>query len=103
MEEMSVAVEVEGTLWFVENFFAYAGQSYHELALYFLMRLPDGCKYLELDSFQSIEEESGTRLTFRWHARQPEALSKLPLLPSFLTGVLRELPAALQHVVHYDE
>lgn len=102
LEELGVAVEVERPLWFVESFFEYAGQSHHEIALYFLMRLPDGCKYLELDSFQDIEE-SGTRLTFRWFARQPETLRGLPLLPSFLQASLAELPATVQHVVHYDE
>jgi 8-oxo-dGTP pyrophosphatase MutT (NUDIX family) len=56
LEELGVLVKVERPLWFVENFYEYAGQSCHEIALYFLMHLPAGCKYLELDSFQGYEE-----------------------------------------------
>src|SRR5262245_3617383 len=39
-EELGVEVEVVRLLWFVENFFTYEEMRYHEIALYFLMRLP---------------------------------------------------------------
>lgn len=101
-EEIGVDVEVVRLLWFVENFFTYAGKRYHEIALYFLMRLPSGCSYLvEPGPFQG--DEQGIKLTFRWFPHRPETLSSLPLYPSFLRTALEELPESVQHVVHYDE
>jgi len=102
MEELGVEVEVVRLLWLVENFFTYAEKHYHEIALYFLMQFPDGCKYLEQSSFVGQEEE-GIKLSFQWFPQQPEILSELPLLPSFLQTAIQKLPEAMQHVVHHDE
>jgi len=100
-EELDVEVEIIRLLWVVENFFMYANKNYHEIALYFLMRLPASCKYLvQSGTFES--EDAGIPLTFRWFPRTPEILSALPLLPSFLCTELRELPEAAQHVIHTD-
>src|SRR4051794_23288156 len=40
IEELDAEVEIVRLLWFVENFFTYADLNYHEIALYFLMRIP---------------------------------------------------------------
>jgi ADP-ribose pyrophosphatase YjhB (NUDIX family) len=101
-EEIGVEVEVVRLLWFVENFFKYADKNYHEITLYFLMQLPSDCKYLTEPGPYSGSEEDGTKLIFRWFPRQPDVLSKLPLLPSFLRTALEKLPESVQHVVHYD-
>jgi len=45
-EEIDLKVEIVRLLWWVENFFTYENKRYHEIALYFLMQLPDGCNYL---------------------------------------------------------
>lgn len=98
-EELGVEVEVVRLLWVVENFFTYAHQDYHEISLYFLMRLPPACEYLiQPGPFPSQDAE--TRLTLRWFPRSPEALARLPLLPSFLQTAVQELPESTQHVVH---
>lgn len=102
-EEIGVQVEIVRLLWFVENFFAFAGKRYHEIALYFLMRLPTACKYLVEPGPFLVAEEGGTKLIFQWFPRQAEVLSSLPLLPSFLQTALQELPESVQHVVHVDE
>jgi ADP-ribose pyrophosphatase YjhB (NUDIX family) len=99
-EEIGTEVEVVRLLWFVENFFTYAGYRYHEIALYFLMRLPATCKYLDQGSFEG--EDAGVKLTFQWFPHQPEILSGLPLLPSFLQTAIQKLPESVQHVIHYD-
>ena len=39
-EGLAIDVDVVRLLWFVENFFDYEGLHYHEIALYFLLRLP---------------------------------------------------------------
>jgi 8-oxo-dGTP pyrophosphatase MutT (NUDIX family) len=99
-EEIGTEVEVVRLLWLVENFFIYAGKNYHEIALYFLMRLPTTCPYLS-GSFPG--EEGGVSLTFQWFPRQPEVLSSLPLLPSFLQTAIQNLPESVQHIIHYDK
>jgi len=100
-EEIGVQVEIVRLLWFVENFFTFAGKRYHEIALYFLMRLPTPCKYLvEPGPFDA--EDAGTKLIFQWFPRQAEVLSSLPLLPSFLQTAVQNLPESVQHVVHVD-
>lgn len=101
-EELDAEVEVVRLLWFVENFFIYAGRRYHEIALYFLMQFPADSSYLaQPGPFYGLEE--ALRLTFRWFSRQPEVLSGLPLLPSFLQTALQQLPESVQHVVQRDE
>lgn len=102
-EEIGVQVEVARLLWFVENFFSYEGKHCHELSLYFFMQLPAECKYLvEPGPFQSGEED-GTNSIFQWFPQQPQVLSSLPLLPSFLQTAVQRLPDSVQHVVHFDE
>lgn len=101
-EEIGIEVEVVRLLWFVENFFTYADKRYHEIALYFLMRLPPACEYLiQKGSFHGDEE--GVKLTFQWFPQQSDVLSRLPLLPSFLQTAVERLPESAQHIVHYDE
>lgn len=100
-EELDVEVEIVRLLWVVENFFMYANKRYHEIALYFLMRLPASCKYqIESGPFES--EDAGTPLTFRWFPRRPEVLTALPLHPAFLRTELRELPESAHHVIQND-
>ena len=99
-EELKVEIEVVRLLWLVENFFTYADKQYHEIALYFLMQFPATCPYLTQPSFPG--EEGELKLTFQWFPLEPEVLSSLPLLPSFLHTMLQDLPASAQHVVHYD-
>lgn len=101
-EELDVEVEIVRLLWFVENFFTYEDKHYHEIALYFLMQFPSTSKYLvQSEPFQGQEKE--VKLTFQWFPLEPEVLSSLPLLPSFLQTALQKLPESVQHVVHYDE
>src|SRR5262245_12155482 len=97
-EELGVEVEVIRPLWFVENFFTYSGKRYHEIALYFLMRLPNGCELLSHPGpFRG--EEAGTPLIFQWFSHKPETLSSLPLLPSFLQTALQDLPESIERVI----
>ena len=99
-EELSTDVEVLRLLWFVENFFDYDGLSYHEIALYFLIRFPLDSRPLALSAFKATDGD--TRLQFRWFPLQEETLANLPLLPSFLATGLRQLPTSVTHVVHRD-
>ncbi len=99
-EELSTDAEVLRLLWLVENFFDYDGLSYHELALYFLIRFPPDSELLTQNAFESTDGE--TRLHFKWYPLHEETLFSLPLLPSFLASGLRNLPTSVTHIVHWD-
>jgi hypothetical protein len=100
-EELGVEVEVVRLLWFVENFFTYDGKRYHEIALYFLMRLPAECDLLtQPGPFRG--EEAGTPLIFQWFSRKPDTLSGLPLLPAFLQTAVHQLPESIEHILQDD-
>jgi 8-oxo-dGTP pyrophosphatase MutT (NUDIX family) len=100
-EELDVDVEVVRPLWFVETFFDYDSMSYHEVAIYFLMHLPDGSAPQTSRTFTSID--AGVTLLFEWFPAQPAVLAALPLMPSFLAEGLCDLPPSMMHVVHRDE
>src|SRR5688572_18605664 len=51
LEELTTEVHVDRLLWVVENFFEYEGWSYHELALYFLVRFRPGSAPLCSEAF----------------------------------------------------
>ena len=100
-EELETSIEVVRLLWLVENFFEYDGVSYHEIALYFLIRFPTTSKPLTLRTFDG--DEAGMRLRFQWFPLDEAALAGLPLLPAFLPSGLTNLPASVVHLVHRDK
>lgn len=40
-EELAVQVSVERMLWFVENFFCYREQNFHEIGIYYYIKMLD--------------------------------------------------------------
>ena len=100
LEELRTDVHVDRLLWVVENFFEYEGWSYHELALYFLVRFRPGSAPLCSEAFDGAEADLPLR--FKWFPVRREALVALPLLPAFLPQALTELPRSAVHVVHRD-
>jgi len=99
-EELGISIEVVRLLWLVENFFEYEGLNYHELALYFLIRLPGGSAPLNSREFDA--SDAGTLLKFKWFPVDPEQLASLPLVPGFLPEGMANLPTAVVHVVQRD-
>ena len=99
-EELATGVEVVRLLWLVENFFDHDGLSYHELALYFLIRFPPNSTPTTQHAFESTDGD--TRLQFQWFPVREQTLRSLPLFPSFLATDLRTLPASVTHIVHRD-
>ncbi|MBE2234293.1 MAG: NUDIX domain-containing protein [Anaerolinea sp.] len=99
IEELQIQVDVVRLLWLVENFFQYRGLDFHELGLYFLMRVPaDWPRRMENGPFLGYEQ--GVQLFFQWFPL--EALPAMRVYPSFLASGLQDLPASPQHVVHID-
>ena len=101
-EELAADIEIIRLLWVVENFFEYDEKPYHELALYFLMRLPDDSPYLD-QSQSHAGQEAEPKLIFQWFPNEADTLTGLPLLPSFLQTALQQLPITTTHLVHFDE
>ena len=99
-EEIETQVVVERLLWVVENFFDYDGLSYHELSLYFLVRFRPDSMRLRTETFEGAD--ANVPLKFRWVPATREALSALPLRPTFLYEGLIDLPQATTHVVQRD-
>ena len=54
-EELEEEVQVERLLWLVENFFAHAGMTWHEIGLYFLVSLAEGSRFLASDGQKGLE------------------------------------------------
>ena len=97
-EELGVDVEVTRLLWVVENFYQYDDQPYHELAFYYLLALPAGCKPLaEREQFDGCEPD----YFFRWF--KLTELPSLRVLPEFLVEGLGALPDHTMHIVHRDK
>ncbi len=98
-EELSIEVDVVRLLWLVENFFQYRGLDYHELGLYFLMRVPADWP-LRTASGPFLGDEHGVKLFFQWFPL--DALPGMRIYPTFLIDGLRNLPPGPQHIVHTD-
>lgn len=105
-EELGIEVQVLRLLWLVENFFEYNEERFHELALYFLMEIPDGRTTRrtseEIDGVEQFwgEGDGNLRLIFRWF--DVADLEQVRLFPSFLRQGLKDLPTTPVHVVHWD-
>ena len=97
-EELGVEVDVGRLVWVVENFFEYEKMSYHELALYFLISLPENSPLYEEDEFPGDEE--GVKLIFKWFPL--DELEGIRLYPTFLRQALKAIPEAPEYIVHTD-
>ena len=96
-EELGVEIQIERLVWVVENFFEFDNKSYHELAFYFLMTLPQGfCKRGE--TFPANDGQ--IKLIFKWYGLKE--LKDIPLYPAFLRKGLNSIPETIQHIVHTD-
>ena len=105
IEELDEKVEIGRLVFVAENFFEFEGRSYHELALYYLMELPDDSELREKEEFYGKEDEywgkeTELKLIFRWYP--VDDLDDLDLYPTFLKEKLKSLPDRTEHIVHRD-
>ncbi len=98
-EELGVEVQVERLLWVLENFFVYRATEFHEVGLYYLMRLPPASPLLRVEG-DFYGTEGDLTLIFRWFPL--DTLETLPLYPTFLRDALLALPEQIIHLVHRD-
>ena len=99
-EELGVEARVERLLWVVENFFTHAGQSFHEVGLYYLMALPPDSPLLNISRVHEGDEH-GERMTYRWFPL--DELERTRVYPIFLREALPRIPNAIQHIVNVDD
>lgn len=99
-EEVQADVTVERLLWVVENFFAHEGKTFHELGMYFLMSFPENSPVLDTNKTFFVQE-AGHRFALQWLSL--DALSTMPVYPSFLQTALQALPDTMEHIVQIDE
>jgi ADP-ribose pyrophosphatase YjhB (NUDIX family) len=95
-EELGVLMNIERLLYVVENFFADANDTWHEIGFYFLMTAPVS-SYLNqsLDMITHVDE-AGNHLRFDW---LPIAqLERFPLYPPFFQKALQDIPECTMHI-----
>jgi ADP-ribose pyrophosphatase YjhB (NUDIX family) len=95
-EEFDIDCEVHRILWIAENFFLLAGQTFHEVGLYFLVSLPAQSPLLDKTKTFPIDEGV---LSFegRWFAL--DDVPAINLVPAFLRTGVQNLPHTPQHVI----
>lgn len=93
-EELGWQSEVIKHLWYLENFFEYRSELYHEISNIFLVSLINHPSIDSEADFIGIEEPK--KLVFRW---VPLALvSEYKIQPNFLQDRLNSLPDSLEHI-----
>jgi len=98
-EELGVPASTQRPLWIAETFFAHAGETHHQLALYHLVELPSDCLVMSGQGPFS-GSEGHLKLEFHWFdlCEVPE----LELYPRFLRSDLLKLPPTPEHRVEWD-
>lgn len=100
VEELGVELRIERLLWVVENIYRQRGVRFHEASLYYLASLPEDSPEAAATAPWKTLEEDGTPLLNQWH--RVDELEGVNLLPNFLCTRLRNLPAALEYILHRD-
>lgn len=96
-EELGVAVAAGPLRFIVENFFAHAGEPFHEIGFYFTAHLgADGEVLRGPGPFAGVEH--GQALEFRWFAMA--SLADIAIRPTFLREALLDDDMHCRHIVH---
>lgn len=93
-EELGCDVQIERLLWLAEYFFDYRDAPCHEIALYFLVTLPEGDEKLRTNSFEV--EDGGAELLFQWPPLA--SVSDMEIYPAFLRKALQSPPNTPVHI-----
>jgi ADP-ribose pyrophosphatase YjhB (NUDIX family) len=97
--EIGQEITVQRLLWVMEYVASMGGQPVHELGFYYLVDLPQGSPYKDLER-DHAGVERGHPLVLRWFPL--DALPDLPLFPEFLRTAVPQLPNSPEHVVQVD-
>jgi len=111
-EEIGIDIKVIRPLYFVENFFYFEGNDFHEISIFYLMEFPpDSRLVFENDTFYGKETELGfesdklygkeLELIFKWV--NINELEELRLYPLFLRKSLQNINPYPEHIINRDD
>jgi 8-oxo-dGTP pyrophosphatase MutT (NUDIX family) len=92
-EEIGAVAEIGRLLWVTESFFEYQERRFHEIGMYFVMRI--AADSLEDSNFRG--QEGAEDLEFWWCPLK--GLQTVNLQPEFLAMRLANLPRETEHLV----
>lgn len=96
-EELAMPAEIGPLVATSESFYRREEQDFHEIGFFYRVDLPgqspDG------KSPWLVRQDEGHDLSFHWVPLEGGALEDFNLLPAWLPGFLRNLPAAPAHIV----
>lgn len=93
-EEIDSDVTIERLLWFSENLFEHEARYWHEIALYYLITIPEPAPHLALDAIHRTMD-GRTEIYVRWFP-----IDRLPrVFPLFLPEGLQHLPEHPERIV----
>jgi 8-oxo-dGTP pyrophosphatase MutT (NUDIX family) len=99
-EELQIDAHVERLLWVNEHFFVQRRKLWHELAFYYLMKLPPSFVQRSWTTPIACQEQT-TLFLFEWVAL--DTLVSIELYPTFLRERLAVLPATVEHIIDADD
>lgn len=94
-EEVNIDGKVLRMLWYVEDFYKYKEESYHEIATYYLVELLDS-KFKDKEK-EFYGEEGEKTLIYKWF--NIKDLDKIELYPIFLKTKLNNLKENIEKIV----
>lgn len=95
-EELGELIVCGPLLYVAENFFEHAGESLHEIGLYFRANLSPGSPLLDKQRTHA-GTEGGQALEFAWFAL--DVLHELDLRPNFLKQALATTGLPFEHII----
>lgn len=97
-EEVNVEGKVLRQLWYVEEFYKYNGENYHEIGTYYLVNVDDKIK----EKYIEYKGQDGEKiLTYKWF--KIDEIKNIELYPKFLKEKLSKLPENLEKITHIYE
>ncbi len=97
-EELGIDAKIERALWLVQNFFTekVKNERYHEIGLYFLLRINDG----DLEEEAFVIKEGMHTLKFEWLPF--ERVRNEYIYPNFIKSEIFDLPQNLKTIVEKE-
>lgn len=98
-EELGVKAVIERPLFLNESFFTEesCGEKFHEIAIYFSVKLPDQCEPLHCQSVT----ENGASETLHW--LEIDKLKEVQAYPLFFAEELLNLPGTMKYLVERQD
>jgi 8-oxo-dGTP pyrophosphatase MutT (NUDIX family) len=100
-EELHSTAEIDRLLFTVENFFGHAGETVHEIGLYYAVNLSPQFPFRSTGVVLETEDE-GHLLQLEWVPIVGDGLRTRNLLPPWLIDKLAGLPAATEHLIVHE-